>query len=56
MNRLLFEEEITGINPDILGYDRSIKVISNLTAVNFPELSKVIYENLVRLPNFNLTF
>lgn len=27
-----------------------------MTALRMPELSKIVYENMVRLPNFNLTF
>ena len=43
VNRLLFEEEIIGIKPDLIGYDRSIRVVSNVSEVNIPELSKVLY-------------
>lgn len=56
VNRLLFEDEINWINPEIAGYDRSFKIENHITAVEIPELPKFIYENMVRLPNFNLTF
>jgi hypothetical protein len=40
----------------VVGYDRAFHIRSEASAVRLPELSKVLYENLVRLPNFNLAF
>ena len=43
VNRLLFEEDIIGITPELVGYDRSISIVNQITAVHIPELSKVLY-------------
>ena len=44
------------ISPDIAGYDRSFKIDNKISAIRLTELSRDIYQDLIRLPNFNLNF
>lgn len=39
-----------------MGYDRSFKIQNNISAIRIPELSRTVYQNLLRLPNFNLNY
>jgi hypothetical protein len=36
VNRLLFEEDIVGITPELVGYDRTISVNNRITKVHIP--------------------
>jgi len=36
VNRLLFEEDIVGITPELVGYDRTISITNQITPVCIP--------------------
>ena len=55
-NKLLFEDEINLLFPEVSNYDRSFVTVNRVSNITLPHLSRLQYLNINKLVNFNFTF
>jgi hypothetical protein len=56
LNKLIFEDELNLIFPEVSEYDRSFVTINHISDIIIQHYSRLQYLNVNKLVNFNFTF